>query len=175
MTSAKAGILSLGVGEAELNLRLFDHGLAEYEMVLDSIPQPIALGSHEQLFKVWTPLYGVYANAIGLVHGDEASYSLTWERVVPTVGLDVLAPAWGVTWKRGEEQRIRWATPFDQMDVVLIKGPVMVAILKRDIEFSEELNWLPSAGLEPGNDYHIAVFWTGNPHRMGFSERFTIE
>ena len=174
VTGAEAGILSLGVGEAELNLRLFDLDLAEYELVLDSIPQLIALGSHEQLYKVWTPFYGPGERGIVLIHGDEADYSLGWERIVPTVGLDMLAPAGGVTWKRGEEQRIRWATPFDQMDVVLLKGPVMVAILKRDIEFSEELNWLPSGDLEPGNDYRIAVLQSSRPDRMEFSDAFTI-
>ena len=110
-----------------------------------------------------------------LVHGDTTRYSLTWERIIPTAGLDVLAPAGGVTWKRGEEQRIRWVTPSDHVDVLLLKGPVWVASLKRGVELSDELNWLPASDLEPGDDYRIAVLWTGNPHLMEFSDAFTIE
>ena len=174
VTDAEAGILYLWPLDADLNLRLFNMDLSEYELVIDTLPPTETLYPFESP-PLWIPFYGPGAKGIVLVHGDEANYSLGWERIVPTVGLEVLAPATGATWARGEEQRIRWVTPYSQMDVILLKGPVMVASLKRDIRFSEELNWLPSGDLEPGNDYRIAVLPSGTPDRMEFSDAFTIE
>ncbi len=173
VTGAEAGILYLYLGEADLNLRLFSLDLSEYEFVLDSLP--LMDISDPVPFLPWTPFYGPGAEAIVLVHGKKTSYSLGWERIVPTVDMDVLAPAGGVAWVRGEEQRIRWSTPFSHTDVILLKGPVMVAILKRAISLSDELNWVPAGDLEPGADYRIAISRRGSPDRMEFSDAFTIE
>lgn len=175
ITDGYAGRLVLAPMDDDIAFRLFSRGLnEEYAALVDTFSNP----SGDMMSPdFWTVLYGPSATFTVLVAGDEGHYSLYWERVIPTTTLVVEQPQAGARWQRSFGHSIRWNITLsgDQpVTVVLIKGPVVVDVLRRDIAFVEELNWTPEEDLERGNDYRILVYLSNDPKVMDISDAFEI-
>jgi hypothetical protein len=170
VTDSYAGRLVLTPEDDDIVFRIFTRTLkTEYEV--DTFDDPVGDNDH------WTVLYGPSATFTILVAGDKGGYSLGWERVIPTTTLLVERPQADNRWGRSLSHNIHWRVTlsgYGPVTVVLMKGPVVVEVLRRDIADVDELNWTPEEDLEKGADYRILVYLTNDPKVMDISDAFEI-
>ncbi len=173
VTDSYAGRLVLSPEDDNIVFRVFTRTLkTEYEV--DTFDDPISDNIGPDY---WTVLYGPSATFTVLVAGTGGDYVLDWERVIPTTTLLVERPQADNQWRRSSEHRIQWRVTlsgYGPVTVVLMKGPVVVEMLRRDIADVDELNWTPEEDLEKGDDYRILVYLTNDPKVMDISDAFEI-
>jgi len=173
VTDSYAGRLGLTPEDEDITFRIFNRTLkTEYDVFVDTFDDPVGDNDH------WTVLYGPSATFTVLVAGTGGDYVLDWERVIPTTTLIIEQPQAGEQWQRSLNHRINWRMSLSEntpVTVVLIKGPIMVEVLRRDITFMDELDWTPGADLEEGEDYRILVYLSNEPKVMDISDAFQID
>lgn len=176
ITGSYAGRLVLTPEDDDIVFRVFNRSMKdEYEALVDTFSNPFAdtIGWPDY----WTVLYGPSATFTVLVAGGKGHYSLGWERIIPTTALLVEQPQAGNQWQRSFNHRIQWRmtlSGYKPVTVALIKGPVVVDVLRRNIMFVDELDWTPEEDLERGNDYRILVYLSNDPKVMDISDAFEI-
>ncbi len=178
-----AGQLFLTAQRDNLIMRLFDSTLNVYEDVLLDTMQAAGGVVSQSGEVLWTTLYGANSAFTLLIQGDERSsegaYELTWQRVIPVAYLTVVSPSLGNRWERGTDYRIRWSyDPADDLQgfsVYLLKGHIVIDVLKKDFPPIDELRWTPSSDLEPGSDYRIMVSLSDDPTALDISNAFALE
>lgn len=176
VTDSYAGRLVLTPEDGDITFRIFNRTLNdEYNALVDTFFNPVGDNMGPDL---WTVLYGPSAPFTVLVAGTRGDYFLGWERVIPTTALLVEQPQAGNQWRRSSEHRIQWRmtlSGYKPVTVVLIKGPVVVDVLRRNITFVDELDWTPEEDLEKGADYRILVYLSNDPKVMDISNAFEID
>ena len=172
VTDSYAGRLVLTPEDDDIVFRIFTRTLkTEYDALVDTFDDPVGDNDH------WTVLYGPSATFTVLVAGTGGDYVLDWERVIPTTTLIMEQPQAGEQWQRSFNHRIHWRMSLSKdtpVTVVLMKGPIMVQVLRRDIAVAEELDWTPEEDLEEGTDYRILVYLSNDPKVMDISNAFEI-
>ncbi|MBA7597388.1 MAG: hypothetical protein GH143_04020 [Calditrichaeota bacterium] len=172
VTDSYAGRLVLTPEDEDITFRIFNRTLNdEYNALVDTFDDPVGDNDH------WTVLYGPSATFTVLVAGTGGDYVLDWERVIPTTTLIMEQPQADERWQRSFNHRIQWRMSLSEdtpVTVVLIKGPIMVEVLRRDITSMDELDWTPEGDLERGNDYRILVYLSNDPKVIDISDAFEI-
>ncbi|MFB0516227.1 MAG: Ser-Thr-rich GPI-anchored membrane family protein [Candidatus Neomarinimicrobiota bacterium] len=182
LSESYAGQLFLRSERDNITLRIFSRDMEEYEFYLDTLSYPQAVV--EGIGPVyWTTLYGPLDSLTVLVKGEsgkaQGEYTLAWTPVIPVTYLRVERPIFGDRWRRDNRYTIRWqyqgAASSAIFSVALLKGPVVVDVLMRNIILSNQLQWDPSDDLDPGEDYRIMVYLSKDPTTLDLSDEFEIE
>ncbi len=182
IASDSAAQLFLSSERDNVSMRLFDQEMEEYEFLLDTLSYSLT-GDVGPVY--WTTLYGHQDTTFTLlITGDsrkaQGTYNLGWQRVNPAKALSndlgVVNPSGQVRWHRGAPYTIRWNLNYiEPVTLVLMEGPVVVDIIKRDILFIKLWEWTPDEDLEPGNDYRIMVYLSDDPTTLDISDAFEID
>jgi len=184
LTERIVGLLRIAADTDALGIRLFARDAEimneEFEIVVDSLWLDIPSGTETVATAYqWTYIVGWWKNYRLLIQGDGSAppvaYQMEWQKVIPTVGLDLISPVSPATWQRGELQTIEWHSSFSGgVTIGLISSVGMVKILKRDVDTASKLNWTPKIELIPGG-YRIAVYLTDDPTVVEVSDVITIQ
>jgi hypothetical protein len=178
VTGGSAGQLFLSSERDNIKMRLFSRDMQEYDFAIDTL-----YGSQSSAgwTVYWTALYGQGPDTTFtlLVQGEsrkaQGQYELGWQQIAENGVLQIDSPAQQSRWQRASSYYIRWTLDrVDPVTVALLKGPVVIDILKRDVLFINFWVWELDEDLELGSDYRIMVYLSDDPTTMDISDAFEI-
>lgn len=174
----QAGQLFLSSERDNIELRLFSRDMQEYDFAIDTLHGSQSTAGWTVY---WTALYGQApdTNHTVLVQGEsrkaQGKYELGWQQIAEDTVLQIESPVRQARWQRGSQYYVRWNLDrVEPVTVALMKGPVVVKILKRNVLFVNFWVWQLAEDLELGTDYRIMVYLSDDPTTMEISDAFEI-